>query len=61
MVGGSSIIAFVDHCPKLSSQRRHDALLAGCKVPDIDWRIGRALAISEFVSCVMNPSDKREF
>ncbi|KAJ7348953.1 hypothetical protein DFH08DRAFT_959155 [Mycena albidolilacea] len=28
--------------------RRHDALLAGCKVPDIDWRIARALAISEF-------------
>ncbi|KAJ7494460.1 hypothetical protein B0H11DRAFT_1802789 [Mycena galericulata] len=28
--------------------RRHDALLAGCKVPDIDWRIARAVAISEF-------------
>ncbi|KAJ6620339.1 hypothetical protein B0H10DRAFT_2022400 [Mycena sp. CBHHK59/15] len=28
--------------------RRHDALLAGCKVPDIDWRIARALAVSEF-------------
>ncbi|KAJ7700884.1 hypothetical protein B0H17DRAFT_1247676 [Mycena rosella] len=28
--------------------RRHDALLAGCKIPDVDWRIARALAISEF-------------
>ncbi|KAJ7891262.1 hypothetical protein B0H14DRAFT_2335711 [Mycena olivaceomarginata] len=28
--------------------RRHDSLLAGCKVPDIDWRIVRALAVSEF-------------
>ncbi|KAF7353780.1 Regulation of transcription from pol ii promoter-related protein [Mycena venus] len=28
--------------------RRHDALLAGCKIPDIDWRIARAMAISEF-------------
>ncbi|KAF8191564.1 hypothetical protein K438DRAFT_1590942 [Mycena galopus ATCC 62051] len=28
--------------------RRHDALLAGCKIPDIDWRIARAIAISEF-------------
>ncbi|KAJ7042074.1 hypothetical protein C8F04DRAFT_946358 [Mycena alexandri] len=28
--------------------RRHDALLTGCKIPDIDWRIARAMAISEF-------------
>ncbi|KAJ6497109.1 hypothetical protein C8R47DRAFT_1113871 [Mycena vitilis] len=28
--------------------RRHDALLAGCKAPDIDWRIARVLAVSEF-------------
>ncbi|KAJ7118909.1 hypothetical protein C8R44DRAFT_878441 [Mycena epipterygia] len=27
--------------------RRHDGLLSGCKIPDIDWRIARALAISE--------------
>ncbi|KAJ6606315.1 hypothetical protein DFH09DRAFT_1269321 [Mycena vulgaris] len=28
--------------------RRHDALVNGCKIPDIDWRIARAMAISEF-------------
>ncbi|KAJ6577852.1 hypothetical protein B0H19DRAFT_932770 [Mycena capillaripes] len=28
--------------------RRHDALLSGCKIPDIDWRIARAMAVSEF-------------
>ncbi|KAJ7184451.1 hypothetical protein C8R46DRAFT_1064102 [Mycena filopes] len=28
--------------------RRHEALLSGCKVPDVDWRIARAMAISEF-------------
>ncbi|KAK7035873.1 regulation of transcription from pol ii promoter-related protein [Favolaschia claudopus] len=28
--------------------RRHDALLLGCKVPDIDWRVARAMAIAEF-------------
>ncbi|KAJ7272938.1 hypothetical protein C8J57DRAFT_1316058 [Mycena rebaudengoi] len=28
--------------------RRHESLLNGCKVPDIDWRIARAMAVSEF-------------
>ncbi|KAJ7771472.1 hypothetical protein B0H16DRAFT_1714709 [Mycena metata] len=28
--------------------RRHDALQRGCKIPDVDWRIARAIAISEF-------------
>ncbi|KAJ7063660.1 hypothetical protein C8F01DRAFT_1368173 [Mycena amicta] len=28
--------------------RREDAAMTGCKIPDVDWRIARAIAMSEF-------------
>lgn len=34
----------MDHCRVL------EALANGCKIPNIDWEITRAIAISEYVS-----------
>lgn len=45
-----AMVCTVSHHPRTSSNNPIEALLEGCKVPNISWEPLRAIALSEVVS-----------